>query len=358
MSSWECLIRLAILSAMVCASALVLEPLVIRWAARLGVVDMPDSRRVHEKRVPRAGGMIFFPCLVLGCVAVLLWWPVFWRDRYLGLLTALWLITIVGIWDDVRGMRASLKLLFQAAAGAVLFFSGYRLEHVSVPFTNAIVQLGFFDLIVTVVGVAAIINAVNMLDGLDGLAAGSVFIMCGFLLINKAAQGAVAAGAILALMMGATLGFLRYNFHPAKVFMGDTGSMGLGLVLAAETLDAVSQGAALATILLPLVILGIPLLDMVRTMVTRFRIARNIFEADKNHLHHRLLSLGLSHREAVLFIYGLNVYMGIMAVLYRHVAPAFRGLYLLALATFLILASYLIGVGHRKNTHGAAGSSG
>jgi len=300
------------------------------------------------------GGVVFYPCLAAGLGIVYWLWPAYWHTKYLGLLAAVGVIGAAGIVDDTRGMRAPMKLFCQLGAGTILFLSGYRLGMVSIPFTNAIRELHTTDYFFTVLAVAAIINAVNMLDGLDGLAAGSVFIMCAFLFINKAGQGAVEAGAVLALVMGATLGFLPYNFHPAKVFMGDTGSMFLGLLLAAETLDSASQGTAVTTILLPLVILGIPIFDMLRTMLTRFRFSRNVFAADKSHLHHRLLSLGLSHREAVFFIYGLNVYMGIMALLYRHVSPNYRGLYLIALGLFLFLASYLVGVGHRRNGNAKA----
>ncbi len=330
-------------------SALLLEPLVIFWARKLGVMDIPNWRKIHENSVGRAGGLVFFPCLIIGCVMVLALWPVFWHPQYFGLMAAMGLVTLAGLWDDVYDLRASIKLLVQLGAGTILFFSGYRLDRVFLPFFSGSVDLGYLDPFITILAVATIINAVNMLDGLDGLAAGSVGIMCLFLFINKLVQGNLDNVAVLVIAMGACLGFLWYNFYPAKVFMGDAGSMFLGLLLASETLDSASRGAAITTILLPLVILGIPLLDMVRIMVTRFRLSRNVFAADKSHLHHRLLGIGLSHREAVLFIYGLNVYMGIMALLYRQVTRNYRALYLLALAMFLFFASYLIGVGHRKN---------
>lgn len=335
------------------AVCLALEPWAIRWAAAVGAFDAPSRRRVNKTRVPRGGGLVFLPCVALPLGIVRLFWPALWRPQYTGLIVALVLITCVGLWDDVKGLRARFKLSFQILCGILLFFSGYRLEDVSIPFTKMVVHLSTTDFLITVIGVAAIINAVNMLDGLDGLAAGSVFIMCLFLLINKAAEAGADSLVVLVSVMGAALGFLCFNFHPARVFMGDSGSMFLGLALAAETFDSASQGAAVTTIMLPLVILAVPVLDMARTIVTRMRASRNIFEADKNHLHHRLLSLGLSHREAVVFIYGLNCYMGIMALLYKHVESSFRGLFLLALGLFLVLASYLITAGRRVNNSDA-----
>lgn len=332
--------------------AYLLEPLVIRSCRALGIVDVPGWRRVHVAPTPRAGGIVFLPCMALGLYVVHRWYPHLWDEGFLGLGCALLLITAIGLIDDVNEMRASIKLLAQFGAGVILYSSGYRLNDVSIPFTHTVIDLSGPDFLITVIGVAAIINAVNMLDGLDGLAAGSVFIMCGFLFINKVTRGDIASCAVLVLVGGATIGFLRYNFHPARVFMGDTGSMFLGLALAAEVFDAASQGVAVTTILLPLVILGIPIFDMCQTVFTRYRGSQSIFAADKNHLHHRLLTLGLSHREAVFFIYGLNIYMGIMALLYPRVEVAYRALYLIALALFLLLASFLVAMGHRRNGNG------
>jgi len=215
------------------------------------------------------------------------------------------------------------------------------------PFTSRVVELGFLDFVLTVVGIAAIVNCVNMIDGLDGLAAGSAFIMCAFLFLNRLFQGEAEAAVILVITMGLTLAFLWYNFHPAKIFMGDTGSMFLGLVLAAEILDSASQGAALTAVMVPLVILAIPIFDMARIMVTRARAANHIFKADKNHLHHRLLDLGLSHREVVVLVYLLNVYMGMMALTYPHVSSAYRGLFLFSMGFFLFLAFYIVGIAGR-----------
>lgn len=333
---------------------LLVEPMAIALAERFGFIDAPGWRRVHTNQVPRAGGIVFFPCLALGLAAAAGLFPVLWHSRYIGLLGALLLISLCGLWDDRNGIRPRYKFIAQLATGLVLFFSGYRVGDFSIPFTGgAPYELPVLDFITTVLGVAAVINAVNMLDGLDGLAAGSVFIMCIFLFLNKLTVGAADATGALVITAGAALGFLRYNFHPARIFMGDTGSMFLGALLAAEVLDSASQGAAITTIMLPLVILGIPILDMGRTILTRFRVSGNIFAADKSHLHHRLLGLGLSHRETVLFIYGLNVYMGIMAIIYKQVEPAtYRGLFLLALGIFLFLASVLIAAGSKNNGSG------
>ncbi|MBI4558006.1 MAG: undecaprenyl/decaprenyl-phosphate alpha-N-acetylglucosaminyl 1-phosphate transferase [Candidatus Hydrogenedentes bacterium] len=340
--------RYGVAMAMGCLLALVLEPLVLWWARHFGIIDKPNWRKIHTGTVARAGGVVFLPALVIALGVTLSLWPVFWRERYVGLISGALIVTLAGLWDDIYGMRPAIKLGCQFLAGAALFAFGYQMQEIGIPWVSNVVEVGPLSFLITVVGTAAIINAINMLDGLDGLAAGSVVIMCGFLLFNKIVQGAWAGGIVLVIVMGAGLGFLRYNFYPAKVFMGDTGSMFLGLVLAAETFDSVSQGTAVAALLLPLVILGIPIFDMLRTIVTRARAARHIFAADKSHLHHRLLELGLTHRQVVLFVYAMNVYMGIMATIYKHVAPEYRGLYLLSMGLFLFLAFYLVAIGNKS----------
>lgn len=347
------IVRYAIVFGVAAGVTYALEPLIMLWGRHFGIVDKPEWRRPHEGIVVRAGGLAFFPAFMV-CLALALWrWPVFWQDRYLGFAAAAFVITLTGLWDDIYGMRPIIKLLCQFVAAGILFSSGYRFGLVSVPFINVVIDLGPADFVLTVLAIAAVINAINMIDGLDGLAAGSCFIMAGFFLLHKIIndpEGGASSGLLLVTTLGGTLAFLRYNFHPAKVFMGDTGAMLLGLVLAAELLDSASQGAATATILLPLVVLGIPVFDMLRTMVTRAKAARHLFAADKSHLHHHLMSLGLSHRQVAFFIYLMNVYVGLMALIYKHVdTGVYRGLYLVTMGIFIFMAVYLIGMGHRQS---------
>ncbi len=331
------------------AVVLLLEPLVLRFALRRGLVDPPSWRKVHTGSIPRIGGVVFLPALALCAALMHLLWPRYCQPHYVGLLLGLFAISLAGLWDDLAEIRALTKLACQILAGAILFWGGYRFQAVMNPWNFRVIELGFVDLFLTVFAVAAVINAINMLDGLDGLAAGCTLIMSAFLLTNKVSQGDVLSAGMCVGVMGITTAFLFFNFHPAKVFMGDTGSMFLGLFLASEMLDAASRATAVTTILLPLVILGIPIFDMLRIMATRARRSGRVFSADKSHIHHRLLSLGLSHKEVVLFIYGLNVYMGIMALIYRHVALQYRTLYLFNMVLFLFMAFYLIGRDHRKD---------
>lgn len=324
------------------------EPLIIRFAMKRGLVDPPDWRKVHTGSVPRLGGIAFLPALLVSAVVVRCFWPEYCEPQYWGLLGGLCVIWLVGLWDDLRDLRPPVKLAFQFLAGAILFWAGYRFQEIMNPLSYKVMQLGYVDFFMTLFAVAAIINAINMLDGLDGLASGCTFIMAAFLVINKFTQGDGPGAVMCVAVMGIAGAFLLFNFHPARIFMGDTGSMFLGLFLASEILDAASRATAMTTILLPLVILGIPIFDMVRLMVTRARTSGKIFSADKNHVHHRLLTLGLSHRAVVLFMYGLNVYMGIMALLYKHVDRDYRVLYMFNIALFLFMSFYLICRDHRS----------
>ena len=213
------------------AIVLTLQPLLIWFALKRGLVDPPDWRKVHTGTVPRIGGTAFLPALLACAVLLRFVWPEYCQPHYWGLLAAMLVISLVGLWDDICDIHALTKLAFQFLCGAILFAAGYRFEAVQNPLTGAVIQLGSLDFFLTLLAVAAIINAINMLDGLDGLAAGCTFIMAAFLLVNKAGQNDLYAAAICAAVMGITAAFLIFNFHPAKVFMGDVGSIGIGALL-------------------------------------------------------------------------------------------------------------------------------
>lgn len=330
-----------------------LEPILIRWAHRKGIVDEPGERRINTKPVARLGGAAFLPALLAALAVAYAFWPDAWQGHYVGLAIAAVVLTGVGLYDDIRDLRPVVKLAGQIAVGGILFAAGYGFSPVSLPYFGGEYDLGPLDLLFTVFFVVMVINAINFIDGLDGLAAGSAFIMAAFLLIGKVTDGLGERALPAVIVLGIAGAFLFYNFHPARVFMGDTGAMLLGLLLAAEALESTSQGAAVTTLMLPVVVLLIPVFDLVRTALNRARIARHPFAADKSHLHHHLLELGFGHREVVIFIYLLNVYTGIMALLYAQVAMSYRGLYLFSLALFLFITFYVIGMGGRRNGRGA-----
>ena len=302
---------IAFLSALLVS--VLLTPVVRRFAHELGVLDHPGERRVHVRAIPRLGGLaitaaFFAPLLALFALETEVARVFFTHPlRMLGLTVGGLLVCGIGVIDDVRGVRAWHKLWVQVAAACVAYLCGFRIDAVALPGLGHL-PMGIFALPVTVLWITAIINAINLIDGLDGLAGGVAFFAC----VSNFAVAAINRDPVVMLLSaslgGALLGFLLYNFNPASIFMGDSGSMFLGYVLATSSIlgNSVKSSTTVA-ILAPLVALGLPIIDTLFAMLRRFLERRPIFSPDQGHIHHRLLSLGLTHRRAVLILYGLSV---------------------------------------------------
>ncbi len=292
---------------------LAITPMVRRASLRAGFVDLPGERKVHAEPMPTGGGF----AVALAFLAVL------WASSLLPgapPTQALLAITLVGLialalgWlDDRVGLPAWFKVLVQAGCGLLLHSFGFGVDQLSNPFGGAPIQLAGIGVFVDVVWVLAITNAINLIDGLDGLAGGVVAISTTALIAvasNHADGSVVWVGAIL---VGATLGFLRSNFPPAKIFLGDTGSQFLGMMMASLALLENNKGTAAVTLLLPIVAMGVPLVDSALAFVRRLGRGGRIFRADQEHLHHRLLHLGLTQKQAVSLMYFACAYLGIAA---------------------------------------------
>ncbi|MDA8335180.1 MAG: MraY family glycosyltransferase [Peptococcaceae bacterium] len=302
-------------------AALVLTPQVRRLAFRVGALDSPDQRKVHQGVMPRLGGLAVYLSFV---AAVLIGEP--GTERLWGLLTGATVIMAVGMLDDIYRLPARIKLAGQVLAAVSVLPFGIVVTSVSNPFaTNPHapgLYLGLFARPLTVLWLVAVINAVNLIDGLDGLASGTAFIAAltmaavigleGYLFHHSVHPGVMGLALTLA---AASLGFLWYNFHPARIFLGDGGSMLLGFLLASMAVMGPAKDATGISVIVPLVILGIPLADTLFAVVRRAHRHLPIMQPDREHLHHRLLDLGLNHRQAVLAIYGVNVVLGASAIL-------------------------------------------
>ena len=308
------------------AVTFVLTPLVIRFSKRIGAIDRPSDRKVHAHPTPTLGGLaIIIGIVVAGVAAAYL---EDFADLYtqssqpLGIALGAVIICALGVVDDFRPLPAPVKLSGQTFAAGVLFLFGVKMQNVLWPGGQVLVLSDDISVIVTVLWLVAMMNAVNLIDGLDGLAAGIVaisaasFFVYSFNLAQDDLLFADSASAplISMIIVGATLGFLRHNFHPARIFMGDSGSMLLGLVLGATTIvgigNAPGNAADPANVLLaysalwiPLLVVAIPIVDSVFAVVRRVRGKRSVFHADKEHLHHRLMDLGHGHRQAVIVMY-------------------------------------------------------
>jgi UDP-GlcNAc:undecaprenyl-phosphate/decaprenyl-phosphate GlcNAc-1-phosphate transferase len=303
-------------------AAAVATPLVRFLAVRYGAIDRPSDRKVHPKPTPTLGGAAIWVAMLAGLGTAYLM-PAF-RSLFvessepLGVVLAGTVIMLVGAVDDIRDLPVPAKVAGQVLAAGLLLLSGVQLVYFWFPGLG-VVSLGP-DMAVplTLVWVLAVVNAVNLIDGLDGLAAGVVAIAAGafFWYASRTGQtviGGPSPAALLSLVaVGAAVGFLPYNFHPARIFMGDSGSMLLGMILAAAMVSGVgrtdaptnSDLAALAIpVGIPLLVLAVPLVDVFLAIVRRMRRGRPVTRPDKQHIHHRLLEIGHSHRQAVLLMY-------------------------------------------------------
>jgi UDP-GlcNAc:undecaprenyl-phosphate/decaprenyl-phosphate GlcNAc-1-phosphate transferase len=286
-----------------CVTALVivvlLTPVVAGFATRLGALDRPDDdRRVHRIPVPRLGGLAIFFGIIVPSLAFL-----DLNRSVRGLLVGAAIATAVGAVDDIRGLRWWEKLGGQVLAAATLPIFGIWVDHFTFPF------LGVYDLPIwvgaplTMLWVVAVMNMVNFLDGLDGLAAGVCAIAGGTFALIALSLGKPTAAAFSAIILGATLGFLRHNFFPARVFMGDSGAMLLGFSLAAVSVEGLLKTAATVALFFPLLVLAVPILDTGFVVARRLKYRMPITAPDKAHLHHRFVNIGFSQKRAVVYIY-------------------------------------------------------
>ena len=321
-------------------ATLVATPLVRQAALALKIVDRPSKRKVHRVPMPRLGGVAVF---IAWCAAVIMSVH-FPTDR--PLVAALMpvagfsaLVVLLGAWDDWTDLPGKVKLLGQAAIASAVFWIGPRVDRITNPFGGELVFPWPLSFLITVLWIVGMMNAVNLIDGLDGLASGIVMIGCIGLIAAGAYLKGEASLIMLSALAGSCLGFLRYNFHPAQIFLGDSGSQFFGFAIAlAALLEHQYKAATAVALLVPLMALALPIFDTGMAFVRRLRWRRSIFQADKYHLHHRLLRMGLSHRQAVLFLYLICSYLSLMSFLFVLIRDQYALVLLVLLALGLFLA--------------------
>lgn len=324
------------------AVAFITTPLSIRVANKLGVIDQPkDARRVHKKPIPRFGGMAIF----LGSMAAMLI-PAGMNDKIKIAMIGGLMMYLLGIIDDILDIRPAVKFLGQLAIASIVYALGVRITFISNYFgaaavdSNANVILGAgVGYLITVFWIVGITNAVNLMDGLDGLAAGSVAIMSLSLAyiayIHGVRLGSMPVCIALVAIAGGCLGFLPYNFSPAKTFMGDGGALYLGYMMAVLSVISPLKRATVVGALIPMLTLAVPIFDTLMAMLRRALKHESIMLADKGHLHHHLMAAGFGQRRSVLIMYGIVGIMGEVAILIS------RELYKDAIPLFLIALLYL-----------------
>ena len=316
-----------------------LTPCVRRWACASGILDRPGPRKIHRTAMPRAGGLAVYSAWVAGIIGAIMlegrWYsPHLFQAVEVGALVVLW-----GLWDDCRDLPGWTKLLGQVVIASVVFVMGIRIDRLSNPFSGSLVFPWPFNYLVTVLWIIGMMNAMNLIDGLDGLACGVSTICALGLMASGWYVGGHTAVVVLAALAGACLGFLRYNFSPATIFLGDSGSQFLGFVFAmAALLDEPYKSATAMALLIPLTTLSVPVVDVALAMFRRFRGRRSIFRADKYHLHHRLLKIGLSQRQVVLSLYLISMYLSGLAFLFVLITERYAVVLLALLAIGLAMA--------------------
>jgi UDP-GlcNAc:undecaprenyl-phosphate GlcNAc-1-phosphate transferase len=290
-------------------SVYLLTPLVGKLALKIGAVDVPGDRKVHQKVMPRLGGLGIY----LSFIVIMLLTQEMSRPL-VGLLLGGTCITLLGVCDDIFNLPARVKLAGQILAALLVVAFGVRVEFLTNPFHNMIV-LGHLAIPVTIFWIVGVTNALNLIDGLDGLAAGTVVISALTLAASAWLEGHVFIVFWTLLLASCVLGFLPHNFHPARIFMGDNGSMFLGFNLAVLSILGLGKGVTAISLFIPVLIVGTPLLDTVLAVARRLVNHRPLFQADKQHLHHCLLGMGLSQRQTVLVLYLVNICLGGSALL-------------------------------------------
>lgn len=322
------------------AATWLFTPLVLRFARATGALDHPGPRRIHREPVPTLGGLALAVAVIgVAWIARALPGPARELDArpLLGLTLASIPVLALGLVDDLRGTAPWVKLVIQACAAMVLVQFGYGVPLVTSPFGGSVAS-GALNVPLTIAWVLVVINAINLVDGLDGLASGAVLIASMALWWVARSHGDFYVMFICSLLAGTTLGFLRFNFPPARIFMGDVGSHFLGLTLAAASLLENRKETAAVTLLFPLVAMGLPIADSLLAFGRRVVRRTPVFRADSEHIHHRLLRLGLSPRGALFVLWYLCAYLGVMAVAVAALPRAYGWMMLALLAVGLIFA--------------------
>ena len=331
--------------------SLVLMPAVILLANKTGAMDAPNARKVHKKPIPRIGGLGIYAGFMAAIIFVAIKFGLDGEQikETVGLLVSGSLIVALGLVDDYKNLPAKIKLLGQICAAAVLVLGfDVRIDFVTDPFGDYL-YLEWFAIPATMFWLVGLTNTVNLIDGLDGLAAGVAAIASFTILLIALEQNFILVAVMTSALAGAAVGFLKYNFHPAEIFMGDTGSMFLGFMLAGISVTGAVKSVAAIALVVPIFALGLPILDTTFAIVRRLRGGVPIFKPDKGHLHHRLLSVGFTQRQAVLLMYVISALFGLSAIALTAVSYQIAVLILLLVVAAIIYGVRKLGIARPAN---------
>jgi UDP-GlcNAc:undecaprenyl-phosphate GlcNAc-1-phosphate transferase len=308
-TTWDALAAATVAAVLVVC----LTPISNRLAHRIGAVDEPRARGLSDRSMPRLGGVAIFTGVL---VSALLFLPL--DGRFGSIVAGAAVITVVGALDDIFELSAPVKLAGQITAALIPVLDDVRVESFTLPLMGR-VELGDLGIPITVLGIVLIMNVVNFSDGIDGLAAGVCAIAAAAFVVIAFDLERANAAVLSAIIAGAALGFLVYNFHPATVFMGDCGSNLLGLLLACVAVEGTLKTQSLIALVLPLVILAVPFLDTTFVVLKRLKYKRPVYQADREHFHHRMDRIGFSTKRTVLYLYAWTLMLAGLALALRFV---------------------------------------
>jgi UDP-GlcNAc:undecaprenyl-phosphate GlcNAc-1-phosphate transferase len=318
-----------------CVVTLGVTPLIIQFAAHVDAMDLPDQRKIHTHPLPRLGGIAIYIGSAFSLLAIVATGQemrdAMWLDPHVWkmIAAALTMMLVLGIWDDFYPLGPGFKFVVQILLATVVYSANVRFAFLSNPFGPGQLDLGILAYPMTLLWIVGITNAVNLVDGLDGLASGVAVIAAITIGVIQAMRSDAGTALLAMILAGSALGFLRYNFHPAKIFLGDSGSLFLGFALAILSLLSSTKGSAAFALLIPVLALGLPIADTILSMIRRFFrsfmstttesesplwMIKSMFLPDRDHIHHRLIATGLSQRDAVLLLYVVSSALGCSAL--------------------------------------------
>ncbi|GGH70892.1 undecaprenyl-phosphate alpha-N-acetylglucosaminyl 1-phosphate transferase [Compostibacillus humi] len=293
-------------------SALLLTYPIKSLAVRIGAMDKPNKRKIHQKAMPRLGGLAIF----FGTLAGMLYLEPE-HEHLLEIFLGALVIIITGVLDDKYTLKPLQKLVGQFVATSFLISSGLIIDRITLPIIG-VVDLGFLSVLITVIWVIGITNAINLIDGLDGLATGVTSIALISIFIMSILDQQFIVTLLSIGLLGANAGFLFHNFHPAKIYMGDTGSNFLGYMVAVISMLGLFKNLTFFSFIVPIIVLAVPIFDTLLAIYQRAKSNENIMQADRRHLHYQLMDKGFSHRQTILIIYGFSAVFGALAIIFAN----------------------------------------
>ena len=312
-------------------TAFVITPYTIRLAKKVGAIDKPEKRRINEEPVPRLGGIAVIIGFLLSCTYLLIVMTMektfnpFGEEQYfhklIGILIAIIILGIFCFIDDVKGLPAVVKLIGHVIAATVVVSFGTRIDNINIPFLEQTLNIDnhVYIYIISIGWIVGIINAINLIDGLDGLSSGITLISClSLIIVFTMNQSPLISIILITALAGAIVGFMPYNIHPAKTFIGDTGAQFLGFALAVISILGTAKTYTLFVLIAPLIILALPIADTLFAIIRRIikgRSIKAIFAPDTGHLHHKLMKKGYTQKQAVFILYGISACLGMFAII-------------------------------------------